>query len=82
MTIFSGKGDLPAIRIETEWSTAEIYQHGAHVTGIRKMGGAPLLFMSGASDFHHGKPNVGEHAITLAPGEQSSLKVEIDSLPL
>jgi hypothetical protein len=46
------------------------------------MGGAPLLFMSGASDFHHGKPNVGEHAITLAPGEQSSLKVEIDSLPL
>jgi glucose-6-phosphate 1-epimerase len=56
VTLFSGKGDLPAIRVETEWSTAEIYQHGAHVTGFRKKGGAPMLFMSGASDFRHGKP--------------------------
>jgi D-hexose-6-phosphate mutarotase len=56
VAIFSGKGDLPAIRIETEWSTAEIYQHGAHVTGFQKKGEAPLLFMSGASDFHLEKP--------------------------
>jgi len=56
VTIFSGKGELPAIRIDTEWSTAEIYQHGAHVTGFQKKGGAPLLFMSGASDFQHEKP--------------------------
>ena len=57
VTIFSGQGDLPAMRVETEWGTAEIYQHGAHVTGFQKKGEAPLLFMSGASDFHHGKPD-------------------------
>jgi D-hexose-6-phosphate mutarotase len=39
----------------------------------------------GDDEYHHmvcvESGNVGEHAITLAPGERSSLKVEIDSLP-
>ena len=56
VSIFSGKGGLPAIQVETEWSLAEIYLHGAHVTGFQKKGEAPLLFMSGASDFHLEKP--------------------------
>ena len=56
VTIITGKGGLPAIRIETDWSTAEIYQHGAHVTGFQKKGEAPLLFMSAASEFHPDKP--------------------------
>jgi glucose-6-phosphate 1-epimerase len=56
VTIFSGKGDLPAIRIETDTSLAEIYPHGAHVTSFQKKGETPLLFMSTVSDFHPDKP--------------------------
>jgi D-hexose-6-phosphate mutarotase len=56
VSIFPGKGGLPAIRVETDWSTAEIYQHGAHVTGFQKKGEAPLLFMSEASAFDPEKP--------------------------
>jgi len=42
--------------VETEWSTAEIYPHGAHVTHFQKKGEAPLLFMSGESEFAEGRP--------------------------
>lgn len=56
VTVFPGQGGLPAIRIETEWSTAEIYPHGAHVTRFQKKGDSPLLFMSEASEFEPGKP--------------------------
>lgn len=56
VAIFSGKGGLPAIRIETDTSEAEVYPHGAHVTAFRKKGEAPLLFMSAASEFHPEKP--------------------------
>lgn len=56
VTVFSGEGGLPAIRVETETSLAEIYPHGAHVTAFQKKGESPLLFMSAASDFEPGKP--------------------------
>ncbi|MBC8125599.1 MAG: D-hexose-6-phosphate mutarotase [Gloeobacteraceae cyanobacterium ES-bin-144] len=56
VTSFIGKGELPALRIETEFSTAEIYLHGAHVTHFQLKGEAPMLFMSDASDFHLEKP--------------------------
>lgn len=56
VTVFSGKGNLPAIRVETAISEAEVYLHGAHVTAFQKKGGAPLLFMSGSSDFLPDKP--------------------------
>lgn len=56
VTVFSGKGNLPAIRIQTETCDAEIYPHGAHVTTFQKKGEPPLLFMSGSSDFLPGKP--------------------------
>lgn len=56
VSIFSGKGGLPAIRIETDYSIAEIYQHGAHVTGFQKKGEPPVLFMSAASDYDAEKP--------------------------
>lgn len=55
VTVFTGKGDLPAIRIETDTSLAEIYPHGAQVTGFQKKDGPPLLFLSGASEFHPDK---------------------------
>jgi D-hexose-6-phosphate mutarotase len=49
-------GDLPKIRVKTNWSTAEIYLLGAHVAGFQKNGEPALLFMSEASQFAVGKP--------------------------
>jgi D-hexose-6-phosphate mutarotase len=51
----NGGGGLPKINITTGRSTAEIYLHGAHVTGFQKNGEPPLLFMSRLSQFVAGK---------------------------
>ena len=51
-----GHGGLPKIAITTARSTAEIYLHGAHVTGFQKKGEPPLLFLSHRSQFVAGKP--------------------------
>ena len=56
VTLVKGGGDLPKISVKTDWSTAEIYLLGAHVTGFQKYGEPPLLFMSEASQFAVGKP--------------------------
>ena len=56
VTIATGNGGLPVIQVHSDFSSAEIYLHGAHVTGFQKHGEAPLLFMSAASDFHEEKP--------------------------
>ena len=52
----SGQGGLPKINIASKHGTAEIYLHGAHVTGFQKNGEPPLLFMSRLSEFTPGKP--------------------------
>jgi glucose-6-phosphate 1-epimerase len=52
----TGHGGLPKIVATTGISTAEIYLHGAHVTGFQKNGEPPLLFMSAKSCFAPGKP--------------------------
>jgi D-hexose-6-phosphate mutarotase len=54
--IVSGGGGLPLVKITTPWSEAEVYLHGAHVTGFRKIGEPPLLFLSARSWFAEGKP--------------------------
>jgi D-hexose-6-phosphate mutarotase len=56
ITFASGNGGLPKINVVTGRSTAEIYLHGAHVTGFQKNGEPPLLFMSGKSWFAPDKP--------------------------
>ena len=56
VTAITGMGGLPAILVRTEWSLAEIYPHGAHVTRFQKTGEPPLLFMSAASEFSSDKP--------------------------
>ena len=55
VTFANGSGGLPKINITTGRSTAEIYLHGAHVTGFQKNGEPPLLFMSRLSQFAAGK---------------------------
>lgn len=56
VTLLDGCGNLTKIAVETQWSTAEIYLHGAHVTHFQKMGEPPLLFMSQASRFQADQP--------------------------
>jgi glucose-6-phosphate 1-epimerase len=56
VAISSGSGGLPKINVQTDSSAAEIYLHGAHVTGFQKNGEPPLLFMSAKSYFAPGKP--------------------------
>jgi D-hexose-6-phosphate mutarotase len=51
-----GSGEMAKIEIRTNWSTAEIYLHGAHVTDFQKKGEAPLLFTSQFSRFAPGQP--------------------------
>jgi glucose-6-phosphate 1-epimerase len=56
VSLQTGKGGLPLIRIESATSYAEIYLHGAHVSHFQKRNEPPLLFMSEASWFEAGKP--------------------------
>ncbi|HLZ53433.1 MAG TPA: hypothetical protein VKS19_03045, partial [Verrucomicrobiae bacterium] len=47
----TGNGGLPKINVTTRGSAAEIYLHGAHITGFQKHDEPPLLFMSAQSHF-------------------------------
>lgn len=55
VTLLEGNGELPKIEVLTDWSTAEIYLHGAHVTDFKKKGEPPLLFTSQFSRFMQGQ---------------------------
>ncbi len=46
-----GQGGLQKVLVETPWSSAEIYLHGAHITHFQKKGEEPLLFVSDSSNF-------------------------------
>lgn len=52
----TGNGGLPKLTINSDWSTAEIYLHGAHVTHFQKFGELPVLFMSEKSRYQHDSP--------------------------
>ena len=49
------KGGLPKINVQSPWSVAEIYLHGAHVAHFQKNGESPLLFVSARSHFAAGE---------------------------
>lgn len=51
-----GNGELPRLEINTAWSNAEIYLHGAHITRFQKKAEPPLLFMSQLSKFADSMP--------------------------
>lgn len=48
-------GGWPLLRIGTEAAEAELHLHGAQVTGFRKAGEEPLLFLSRRAEFAEGK---------------------------
>lgn len=56
VTLTEGQGELPRIEVTTNRSTAELYLHGAHVTGFQKQGEPPLLFTSQCSRFTVNQP--------------------------
>lgn len=56
VTVLEGNGELRKIEVTTDWSTAEIYLHGAHITDFQKKGEPPLLFTSQFSRFADGQP--------------------------
>ena len=55
VTVLEGNGELPKLEVTTDWSSAEIYLHGAHVTDFQKKGEPPLLFTSQFSRFADGE---------------------------
>lgn len=65
VTLSTGKGDLPRVTILSDWSTAEIYLHGAHVTHFQKTGEPPVLFMSQKSRYQHDFPIRGGIPVIL-----------------
>ncbi|MDB6020134.1 MAG: putative glucose-6-phosphate 1-epimerase [Pedosphaera sp.] len=60
-----GVGDLPMLSVTTEWSSAEIYLQGAHITHFQKKNEPPLLFLSQVSRFAEGQPIRGGIPIIL-----------------
>ncbi len=56
VTFLEGRGELPMVEITTNWSTAEVYRHGAHVTLFKKTNESPLLFLSQCSRFAEAQP--------------------------
>jgi D-hexose-6-phosphate mutarotase len=56
ISLVPGKGGLPIVKVQTEWSAAEIYLHGAHVAHFQKNGEPPLLFLSEKSQFKEAQP--------------------------
>jgi glucose-6-phosphate 1-epimerase len=51
----TGNGGLALVKVQTPWSAAEIYLHGAHITRFQKNDEPPLIFMSQKSYFAPGK---------------------------
>src|SRR6185436_20103223 len=56
VTLLEGKGDLPRIEVLSEWSSAEIYLHGAHVTDFQPRCEPSLIFTSQFSRFAPHQP--------------------------
>ena len=56
MNVINGRGGLPMVQIQTPWSAAEIYLHGASVTHFQLHGEPPLLFLSEQSRFQKDAP--------------------------
>ena len=65
VTLSTGNGGLPKVKVTSDWSTAEIYLHGAHVTHFQKNGEPPVLFMSQKSRFQNDSPIRGGIPIIL-----------------
>ncbi len=55
VTVVSGNGGLPKIRVTAPWASAEIYLHGAHVTAWQPANAEEVLFVSAQSHWQDGR---------------------------
>jgi glucose-6-phosphate 1-epimerase len=55
VSLTDGSGDLPMLWVDTQWSVAEIYLHGAQVATFQKKNEPALLFLSEESRFEEGQ---------------------------
>jgi glucose-6-phosphate 1-epimerase len=51
ISIMEGNGELLKVEVASDAASAEVYLHGAHVTGFQTRGQPPILFMSQCSRF-------------------------------
>jgi len=65
ITLLEGSSELPKIEVKTQWSCAEIYLHGAHVTDFQLNRQPPILFLSAFSRFAHHQPIRGGVPVIL-----------------
>jgi D-hexose-6-phosphate mutarotase len=56
VAFLDGQNEMPMIEVNTPWSRAGIYFHGAHLTDFTLKDQQPLLFMSQCSRFADGQP--------------------------
>lgn len=56
LSLSKGNGGMDKLCVQTPWSSAEIYLHGAHVTHFQKKGEPALLFLSEKSQFTPDQP--------------------------
>jgi len=56
VAVAGGNGGMPKVVVTTQFSSMEIYRHGAHITHFQKNGEPPLLFVSRQSHFAAGQP--------------------------
>jgi len=56
VSFVAGGGGLQKVRVQTEWSEAEVYLHGAHVTHFQKKNEPPVLFLSEKSQYKDNTP--------------------------
>ncbi|HVT99115.1 MAG TPA: D-hexose-6-phosphate mutarotase [Acidobacteriaceae bacterium] len=54
VTVVSGNGGLPKIRVTAPWASAEIYLHGAHLTSWKPMNFEEAIFLSAHSNWQDG----------------------------
>ncbi|WP_169925972.1 D-hexose-6-phosphate mutarotase [Serinibacter salmoneus] len=55
VTLITGQGNLPAVRVESARCTGEVYLHGAHVTDWAPSGQDPVIWLSEHSTFVPGR---------------------------
>lgn len=60
-----GQGGLPMLVVQTPFSEAHVYFHGAHVTHFQRRGEKPVLFMSEKALFTPGSPIRGGIPVIL-----------------
>jgi D-hexose-6-phosphate mutarotase len=65
VNVVKGQGGLPMLQVATEWSSAEVYLHGGHVTRFQKKHEAPLLWLSQEGKFDDRSPIRGGIPIIL-----------------